>query len=189
MRFSTFFAIFATMKEIVLYIATSLDGYVADPQGDVSWLVGDGSEPENVGTYPAFYEQVDTVVLGYSTYHQVVTELSPDSWVYAGKQSYVITHRAEQSTDQITFTNEDPCALIERLRSLDGEGKVWICGGASIAQQLIEANLIDRYRIAVIPTILGKGIRLWAELSSPLNLKLEATHSYNGMCEMEYSRR
>lgn len=72
------------MGKIVLYLAMSVDGYIADEQGGVGWLGGDGSEPDAPGSYPAFYETVDTIVMGWTTYRQIVTELSPDSWPYEG---------------------------------------------------------------------------------------------------------
>ena len=63
------------MGKIVLYLAMSVDGYIADEQGGVGWLGGDGSEPGAPGSYPAFYETVDTIVMGWTTYHQIITEL------------------------------------------------------------------------------------------------------------------
>lgn len=64
------------MGKLVLYLAVSVDGYLADEQGGVGWLGGDGSEPENFGSYPAFYETVEVILMGWSTYHQIVTALS-----------------------------------------------------------------------------------------------------------------
>ena len=72
------------MRKVVLYIAMSLDGYIADSTGKVDWLNGHGSEEENVDTYSAFIRDVDTVIMGWNTYDQVTTELSPDEWVYKG---------------------------------------------------------------------------------------------------------
>ena len=61
--------------KIVLYLAMSVDGYIADEQGGVSWLEGDGSKPDTSGSYPAFYETVEAIVMGWTTYHQIVTAL------------------------------------------------------------------------------------------------------------------
>ncbi len=174
------------MRKTVLYIAISLDGYVAQKDGGIAWLAGDGSNPESMGTYPEFYNSIDTVVLGYKTYHQIVTELSPETWVYADKQSYVLTHREIQSTENITFTKENPAALIEKLKSQQG-GDIWICGGATIAQRLLEADMIDEYRLSIIPVVLGEGIPLFAQSSK--QLKLISTSHDNGIVELIYSRR
>ena len=72
------------MEKSVLYLAISVDGYLADEQGGVGWLVGDGSEPDAPGSYPAFLDTVDAIVMGWTTYHQLITELSPDSWPMKG---------------------------------------------------------------------------------------------------------
>ncbi len=176
------------MKKVVLYIAISLDGYIADTNGGVNWLAGDGSEPENMGSYNDFYSEVSTVVLGYKTYHQIVTELSPDNWVYSDKKSYVVTHREIASTDNITFTGEDIGVLVERLKT-EAEGDIWICGGAHIANQLLDLGLIDRLHIAVAPIILGDGTPLFNNREKSILLKLEGQKVYNGFAELIYSVR
>lgn len=66
------------MRKVVLYIAMSLDGYVADENGCVSWLSGDDSDPEATGSYLEFYKTIDTVLMRWRTYNQIITELPPD---------------------------------------------------------------------------------------------------------------
>ena len=173
------------MRKVILYIAMSLDGYIADKNGGVAWLSGDGSDPKNPGSYPEFIDQVDTILLGYRTYSQIVTELSPETWCYSGKQSYVITHKQLESTDEIIFTGEHPAALIEKLKHQDGR-TIWVCGGADIAGQVMEAGLIDEYCINIIPTVLGDGIRLFKNTEAPVPLTLVSTRSYNGIVDLVY---
>ena len=74
--------------KIVLYLAMSVDGYIADEQGGVSWLEGDGSKPDTSGSYPAFYETVEAIVMGWTTYHQIVTALSLP--LFAGQNCYFL---------------------------------------------------------------------------------------------------
>lgn len=69
------------MRKIVLYIAMSLDGYIADANGGVSWLRGQDPDNESEGSYPEFVRDIDTVVMGWETYYQVITELSPDGMI------------------------------------------------------------------------------------------------------------
>lgn len=65
------------MRKVILFIAASLDGYIADNNGRVDWIVGQSSSEENIDTYSIFIKDVDTVVMGWNTYYQIITELSP----------------------------------------------------------------------------------------------------------------
>ena len=174
------------MCKVVLYIAMSLDGYIADEQGGVNWLTGDGSDINNQGSYARFIERIDTVILGYKTYHQIVTELSPEEWPYVGKQSYVITHKKQNNQDEIIFTDENVYDLINKIK-LDNGKDIWICGGASIINQVIDC--VDQICISVIPSLLGKGIRLFDLQDKELLLKLISTENYNGIVDLWYERR
>ena len=176
------------MRKVVLFIAMSLDGYIADKDGKVDWLNGQSRDEENIDTYSIFVKDVDTVLMGWNTYHQIVTELSPSEWVYADLTSYVITHRELVPTDKIIFTGKNPCDLVNELKQEQGKD-IWICGGANIIQQLMEADLIDQYYISVIPTILGSGIRLFGTTPKEMKLKLVHTQTYNGITDSIYERR
>ncbi len=174
------------MKKVIVYIAVSVDGFIADRDGGVAWLSGDGSDEGNMGSYPEFIKGIDTVLLGYKTYEQIVTELSPVVWPYDGMQSYVLTHRDIANTENITFTGEDLGELVNMLRSTEGEGDIWVCGGASIINRLMGLGLIDVYYLTVIPTILGEGTRLFENRKEPLKLRLIKSESYNGMTDLVY---
>jgi len=167
----------------------SLDGYIADEKGGVYWLMGDGSDPSaDQGSFSRFIETIDTVILGYTTYHQIVTELCPDFWAYPGKKSYVITHRQLESNDEIIFTSEDFQTLMMRLKNDEGKA-IWICGGASIIQQAFRYDLIDKVCVSIVPTLLGKGIRLFDTQEKEKPLKLVSTEINNGMIDLWYERR
>lgn len=176
------------MKKVIMYIATSLDGYIADNNGNVGFLAGDGSDNENIGSFENFFESVDTVILGYNTYNQIITELSPNQWAYKGKTSYVLTHKDIKNKDEIIFTSEHITDLILKLKEENGKD-IWVCGGANIINQLHRANLIDEYAITIIPSILGNGIRLFEQTDKELKLKLKCTKNYNGMIDLVYEKR
>ncbi|MCI8669848.1 MAG: dihydrofolate reductase [Lachnospiraceae bacterium] len=173
------------MRKVVLYIAMSLDGYIADSHGGVEWLKGQGNDEENIDTYSEFVENIDTVLMGWNTYHQIVTELSPTEWVYRDLTSYVFTHNKDCSTKQICFTNENPIDLLKTLKPQNGKD-IWICGGANLIGQLMCENIIDRYYISVMPVLLGRGIRLFGEFPNQQELRLVKTQSYNGIVELIY---
>ena len=113
------------MREVVLFIAMSLDGYIAESDGGVGWLSGQDADAEDQDSYSEFAQDIDTVVMGWNTYHQIVTELSPGEWVYGDFATYVITHNQATSDEQITFTDENPLNLVEKLKRRDGKD-IWI---------------------------------------------------------------
>ena len=176
------------MRKVTLFIAMSLDGYIADKDGGVDWLNGQEEDGENMDTYSEFIKTIDTIIMGWNTYHQVITELSPEEWVSPEQISYVITHREIPSTERIRFTSESPCDLVKRLREEEGNG-IWICGGASIVRQLMETDLIDTLHISVIPTLLGDGVRLFGPLEKEQKLRLVKTQSYNGITDLVYEKQ
>ena len=79
------------MRKVILYIAMSLDGYIADKNGGVDWLSGQGAEGAEEGTYSEFIKGIDTVVMGWNTYVQVNTELSPENTVFRSYPRYLET--------------------------------------------------------------------------------------------------
>lgn len=176
------------MRKAVLFIAMSLDGYIADSSGGVGWLSGQSDDNETTDTYSEFVKGIDTVLMGWNTYRQVVTELSPDEWIYGDFNTYVFTHDKRVSSEQIRFTDESPACLLQKLKQGDGKD-IWICGGADLIRQLMDADLIDRYHISVIPTLLGNGIRLFGEFPDERKLSLVTTRNNNGIVELIYENR
>ncbi len=173
----------------VLYIAMSLDGYIATENKAIDWLSGDGSAADSMGSYDSFYETVDRVIMGYATYNQVVTELSPDIWPYEGKKSYVLTSKALPDTENIKFISTPLPELIKKLK-VEGEKDIWICGGSKLVNSMMSENLIDRYHITVIPTILGGGIPLFEKSYVEHKLKLiSANNCGNGFVDLIYEPR
>ena len=166
----------------------SLDGYIAGPAGNIDWLQGQNPGADDMVSYQKFIKDIDTIIMGYNTYHQITTELSPDQWFYPDQISYVFTHRELPSTDNIKFVNENVCGLIQTLRRKTGKG-IWICGGSSVIHPLISENLIDRYHISIIPALIGDGIRLFQKTDQTINLRLIKSENYNGITDVIYEQR
>lgn len=176
------------MRKTILFIAMSLDGYIADKNGKVDWLNGQSNVEENIDSYSEFIKDIDTVLMGWNTYHQVKIELSPNEWPYNNLHSYVITHHQEKTTSHITFTNQNPTNLLKNLKTKEGKN-IWICGGANLINQLLETDSIDELYISVIPTLLGNGIKLFNTLPKEKKLSLIKTRNYNGIVELIYKLR
>ena len=182
------------MRKIVLFIAVSLDGYIADRQGGVEWLETEMAEQsgeasgEGEDAYSEFIKNADTVLMGWNTYHQIVTELSPDEWVYQGLTSYVITHRELKPDENAIFTDIDPCALVKELKKQQGKD-IWICGGANLVRQLVRADLIDEYNLSIIPVLLGSGIRLFGSETDKISLRLTHSHIRGQLAQLVYKRK
>mgnify|MGYP000454710150 CR=1 FL=1 len=127
--------------------------------------------------------------MGKITYEQITKELSLGRWPYSGAITYVFTHDVSMTdTMDIKFTNANPCQLVNKLKTEIGKN-IWICGGAEVARQLISSNMIDTYHLAVIPVLLGNGIRLFGTTDRKIKLEMVGTKEYNGIIEMVYSRR
>lgn len=172
----------------ILYIAVSLDGFISDSNGSVAFLEQVSSDHESSSDapgYETFIQTVDTVIMGYATYHQVVTELAPDQWPYADLDSYVLTHKNIPDKERIFFRNIPAVELVRQLKTRSSKN-IWICGGAQVAGQLMVAGAIDEYHLTIIPVLLGQGIRLFPDLTPPVPLKLISSSKANGTIDCIY---
>ncbi len=176
------------MRKIILYISMSLDGYLADANYGVSFLEGDGSSPNDTGTYPSFIEKIDTIIMGYRTYHQVQTELSPNVWPYEKQLTYVLTHKNLTDGTNVKFINTPSIDFFNQLKTQKGKD-VFLCGGAEIVKYCYDLGVIDEFRIAIIPVILGNGIKLFLPTEGQTKLSLKQVITYNGITEIIYLKK
>lgn len=177
-----------TNRKIILYIATSLDGFIADTKGDINWLSENNTDLVSDTSYEDFYQSVDTVIMGRTTYDQVTQTLSPDDYPYADSKSYVITSRRGDNKENVTFTDQSVVELVKELKETNGKD-IFIIGGASIVKPLVEENLIDEYQLAIIPTILGSGIPLFSSLEQPLKLTATNVQLVNNIVYHTYQKQ
>lgn len=177
-------------RKIILYIAMSIDGFIAKENGAVDWLKGDVDNPDLDNGYLQFYDSIDTVVMGRVTYEQVVNVLSPDVWAYEGKKCYVATRQKGLKDSKVEFITDDITKTITDLKKEAGKD-IWLVGGGRLIDQFISHNLIDRYVITIIPTLLGAGIPLFSKENSELELELKLLESktFDGMVELTYIKR
>lgn len=132
--------------KLILYVATTIDGYIASVDGSIDWLTSFGTDDQDNG-YLAFYSTIDALIMGATTYEQV---LGFGDWPYPGKLSYVLTRRSLASErDDILFVNTLETVLEDiQQKALQ---RVWIVGGGKVASQLMAAGLIDEYILTLIP--------------------------------------
>ncbi len=168
------------MKEIVLYIATSIDGYIAREDGSIDWL----NEFENVDyDFNKFYSTVDVCVLGRTTYEQVVNVLSPNIWPYQGKETFVLSSTKIDDENIQSLTIDELVTVIKNMT-----GRLWIVGGSSTLRFFLENNWVDKMIITTIPILLGKGISLFKQIDDIQRFEIESVDQYKNMTEVTYNR-
>jgi dihydrofolate reductase len=171
-------------NNVILYIAMSLDGYIARLDGAVDWL--DGVEGEGDNGYGEFYSQVGTVVMGRKTYEEVLK--LTNEFPYAGKNCYVLSRQSQESTSHVTFTDEDPETLVPRLKK-DSDGYVWLVGGGQLVQQFLEKKLIDDLELYIIPKLIGEGIPLFPDGTPPSDWELISTGRRGQIAALKYKSK
>lgn len=165
-----------------VYVAVSVDGYIARPGGGIDWLSIVELEGEDYG-YKVFLDSIDVLVVGRKTYD---VALGFAGWPYVGKRCVVLTHRPPlASRHGEEFFAGVPRAVVERL-AREGARRVYVDGGAVI-QQFLSARLIDDLTLSVVPVVLGGGVRLFADDAAERRLILDDAKSWpSGLAQLRY---
>lgn len=172
------------MRKVKLFIATSLDGFIAAPDGGIDWLSMVEKPGEDYG-YAAFDATTDTVIMGRKTYEKVLS--FGIDYPHRNKQSYIITQTLAASGDaKIHFYGGDLSELITGLKKTTGKD-IFVDGGAQVVNALLKEQLIDEFIISVIPVLLGDGIRLFGGVFPGQKLKLQQVkHFDSGLVQSHY---
>ncbi|MGX6444340.1 dihydrofolate reductase family protein [Neobacillus sp. K501] len=169
-------------RKLVLFIATSLDGYIATKDDSLEWLFKVEGEGDN--GYSEFYETVDTILMGRKTYDWIKNNLTGE-FPYQNKQCYIFSRSKNEGTKDIKFINENIVDFADKLKNEEGKN-IWIVGGGDLLHHFIENKLVDEFIITVAPTIIGNGIPLFKEGNYQLELKLQSTRTFNQFVELHY---
>ncbi len=172
------------MRNLILYVATSLDGYLADPQGNIDWLTPPSEEDDS---YLQFYQSIDTILMGNTTYQQIVTDLSPDFWPYDEKKTFVFSHSHQEDKENISFTQRSPKELLNWLKHRKG-GDIWLCGGANLVAQCLEEQLVHRIHLTLMPLLLGEGIPLFPNTPQRNHFTLRSATQNGEAVEVVYEK-
>lgn len=175
------------MRKIKLYIASSIDGYIANLDGSLDWLSDYPITPELNYGYDKFFESVDTVIMGGKTYRDI---LNMDViYPYESKMSYIITrNQINNSKENIQFVTDNIIKTVSNLKEKQGKG-IWLVGGGELISMLLNYDLVDEMIITYIPTLLGDGVPLFPKSKKESNWKLINSQSYDdGVLTVEYQR-
>ena len=174
-------------RKIIVYIATSADGYIARSDGSVDWL----NRPRTVGDYGmgAFFKTIDTILWGRKTY-SLGSEMGDGGMgVYGSRiKNYVFSRRPpKKHAPDVEFVKEPISQFAERLRAIPGKD-IWMMGGGGIIASFLDAGEIDEFIIHVIPTFIGEGIPLVAPKHRDVELKLLGIRDYpDGLVRLHYA--
>jgi dihydrofolate reductase len=146
------------MRKLSLYIATSIDGFIARSDGRVDWLDAVPNPNQLDYGYEAFLESVDTTLMGNTTYQTILG--FGGKFPYQDKTNYVFSRSARADAPYVQYISEDTVSFVRQLKQTDGRG-IWLVGGGQLNTVLLNAGLIDELIITVAPIVLGTGIPLF----------------------------
>lgn len=174
----------SAQRPLILYIAISLDGFIATKDDNISFLDMVAAPGEDYG-YADFTSGVDTVIMGRRTYEKVAAMGYPDP--HPGRTLYVLSSGKHDWPAHVHAYSGDPQKLLQEIRQQPG--KVIYCdGGAALVQSLLQSQLIDEIIVSVIPVLLGQGISLFGAQGRSARLSLVSSKAFaSGLVQLHYS--
>lgn len=169
-------------RKIILFIATSLDGFIATEDDSLKWLFkveGDGDNG-----YSQFLSTVDTILLGRRTYDWIM-DMEKGNFPYKDKRCYVFSKSISDNNEYVEFINEGILDFVNKLKQSEGEN-IWIVGGGSLLHFFIREKLVDEFIITIAPTLIGRGIPLFKEIDFEMELKLQSMRQFNQFAQLHY---
>lgn len=174
-------------RKVILYIATSLDGYIAKPNDDLSFLKLVEKEGEDYG-YAEFTASIDTIILGRKTYDWVIREIGTSHYDNGERDVYVITRTAKPNVGKTRFYTGNLTELIQQLKKENGKN-IYCDGGAEIVNELMKNDLIDEFIISIVPILVGNGTRLFKDGRPEQHLELVNSKTFEtGLTQLHYKR-
>lgn len=168
---------------VILYIASSLDGYIAKPNDDLTFLSHVQKEGQDYG-YAEFINNVDTVILGRKTYDWVMKQVK--EFPHAQLDSYIITRTPRQDIGKIKFYTGNLKELVLRLKQEKGKN-IFIDGGSEIVNELLKEKLIDKFYLSIVPILLGDGVKLFKDGLPEQKLRLISSKQFEtGLIQLQY---
>lgn len=166
----------------------SVDGYIAKPNDDLSFLKMVEQEGEDYG-YANFVANIDIIIIGRKTYDYVLREIGSSHYDNGDRDVYVVTSKERPSNGRTTFYTGDISNLIEQLKTTAGKD-IYCDGGAQLINELLKLDLVDEMIISLVPILLGAGSRLFQDDRPEQTLTLIKSKSFeSGLVQLHYSRK
>lgn len=168
------------MPKISIYIAASIDGYIARKDESLDWLDRVGGFDEDYG-YQKLMSSIDAVIIGRKTYAVASTVPNP----YPGKRVIVLSNSLKSVSAGMELYSGDLEALLSKLHT-EGIQHIWVDGG-SVITQFLSSGLVDTMTLSVIPVLLGSGIPLFQEIGQEISCRLLSSQGYpSGLVQLRY---
>lgn len=172
-------------RKVIVFIAMSLDGFIAGENENLDFLGMVEKEGEDYG-YASFIRDVDAVIMGRKTYEKVQSMGIENP--HPEKEFYILTRKKRASEGNRVFYNDNPEKLVQELKKRSGRN-IFIDGGAEIVNRLVRTDSIDEYIVSVVPVLLGQGVRLFSDENPEQGLHLVECRSYEkGLVQLHYKR-
>lgn len=176
------------MRKLSLFIAMSLDGYIAQPNDDLSFLKTVEREGEDYG-YANFASTIDTLIVGRKTYDYVLEKIGASHYDNGQRDVFVITRTKRPSAGRTIFYSGNLTELVKRLKSLEGKN-IYCDGGAEIINELLGDYLVDEFIISIVPVLVGGGTRLFKDGRPEQQLELLNVKTFDtGLTQLHYKRK
>ena len=172
-------------RNVILFIAQSLDGYIATDDESLDWLFRVEGEGDN--GYLEFYDTVDTILMGRRTYDWILRE-EKGRFPYEGKTCHIFSKTAHEPDTHVAFVSGDVVAFVNALKASEGKS-IWIVGGGELIAPLVQANAIDEYIITLAPVLIGSGIPLFKRRPSEVGLVLGGVRRFGQFVELHYMKK
>ena len=176
------------MRKLSLFIATSLDGYIAKPNDDLNFLKLVEKKGEDYG-YTEFTAGIDTLIIGRKTYDYVLKEIGSSHYDNGERDVYVITRTERPDEGNVKFYSGDLTELVTKLKSENGKN-MYCDGGAEIINELLKNDLIDELIISLVPVLLGNGTKLFKDGRPEQLLEFVSVKTFEtGLTQLYYKRK
>jgi dihydrofolate reductase len=174
------------MSKIVLYIAQSLDGFIAKSDGNLDWLTSTPPSEQGDYGYTELLNSIGTLIMGRKTYDIIIG--FGEGWAYSGKETFVVTNdtNLEIKSPETHILTGDLINFVSDLKARS-EKDIWLMGGGQLIKFFIDNNLLDKMIISIIPKIIGGGIPLFPDHTLETDWKLENVQQFEtGLVNLTY---